>query len=144
MFGDDREGPELHVPAEALRKPKGAAIAEDGTVACVACGNRIPLAKADVVGQGYRCAPCSHQAEIANLERGITVDAGAHLSKGLREELILTGTMMQLGGVALLVVGIALIVALFDTDGMKLGGFVAAAGAGLMITGSMKKSAAGH
>jgi|MudIll2142460700_1097286.scaffolds.fasta_scaffold149666_2 hypothetical protein len=145
MFGDDHDGPPLHVPPEALRKPKGAEIGDDGKVTCISCGQRFPLAAVDIVGQGYRCAPCTHQAHVASLDRGgANVDAGAHLSRGAREELRKQGTTMQLGGVALIVVGIAIFIAGISSDaGTKLGGIVAAGGAGLMITGSMKKSAAG-
>lgn len=144
MFDDDHEGPELHVPEEALRKPKGAAVADDGTVKCISCGERFPVSAVDIVGQGYRCAPCGHQAHVASLERGVNVDAGAHLSKGTRQELMKTGKTMVLFGVVVMVLGAGLFVALLKEDiGQKLGGIIVAAGAGLAITGSMKKEAAG-
>ena len=144
MFDDDHDGPPLHVPAEALLKPKGAAVATDGTVACVSCGNRFPLSAVDVVGQGYRCAPCGHQAHVTALEKGNpNIDAGAHLSPHVRDELRRQGQLMLLGGVALLALGVLLIVLLFDTSGMKLGGIVTAGGVGLLVTGSMRKQAAG-
>src|SRR5436190_23906133 len=111
MFDDGHDGPPLHVPAEALRKPQGAAVAADGTVACVSCGNRFPLSAVDVVGQGYRCAPCGHQAHVTALEKGNpNIDAGAHLSPALRAELLHTGKLMLLGGGALLVLGVLLFI----------------------------------
>ena len=144
MFSDDHDGPELHIPPEALRKPKGAEVADDGTVECVACRHRVALANADIVGQGYRCAPCTHKATIDSLNRGESVDVGAHLSKGAREELRRTGTAMLMGGLALLAVGVVIFIAALSSDvGTKLGGLVGAGGFALAVTGSMKRSAAG-
>ena len=145
MFGDDHDGPELHVPAEALRKPRGAEVGEDGKVTCIACAGRITLANADIVGQGYRCAPCSHQAEVAALQSGReNVDASAHLSRGAREHLRKQGTMMIIGGVALIVAGVAVFIATMSAgSGTKLGVFIAAGGVALAGTGAVRKSAAG-
>lgn len=145
MFGDDHDGPPLHVPAEALRKPKGAEVGADGKVTCISCGQRLPLSAVDIVGQGYRCAPCTHQAEVTALEHGgANIDAGAHLSRGAREELRRQARALLVGGAALLAAGIVIFIATISSDaGTKLGGVIAAGGAGLMITGSMKKSAAG-
>ena len=144
MFGDEHEGPELHIPAEALRKPKGAAVADDGTVVCISCGQRFPMSAVDIVGQGYRCAPCGHQAHVASLERGANVDAGAHLSKGARADLKQQAKTLMAGGICLLALGVIILIALFDTSlGMKGGGLLIAAGVGMMITSTMKKQAAG-
>lgn len=145
MFGDEHDGPPLHIPAEALRRPRGAAIGDDGRVGCVACGERFPLSAVDIVGQGYRCAPCGHQAHVTSLERGgENVDANAHLSRGLREDLKRQARGLMLGGIALVLVGAALFIATLSSGiGTKLGGLIAASGAGLVITGSIKKSAAG-
>ena len=144
MFDDEHDGPELHVPPEALRKPKGAEVGDDGRVGCVSCGERFPLSAVDIVGQGYRCVPCGHQAQVASLERGgANVDANAHLSRGERDHLREQGKMMMLGGGVALVVGIALLVATFDTVGMKVAAFVIALGIGLVVTGSIRKQAAG-
>jgi hypothetical protein len=145
MFDDDHDGPPLHVPEEALRKPKGAAVGADGKVACVSCGGRFPLSAVDIVGQGYRCAPCTHQAHVVSLDRGgENVDASAHLSRDARDHLREQGTTMLLGGAALLAVGIVIFIATIANDiGPKLGAIVAAGGVALVVTGSMKKSAAG-
>jgi hypothetical protein len=144
MFDDEHDGPPLHVPPEALYKPKGAEVGDDGKVACVSCGQRFALSAVDIVGQGYRCAPCSHQAHVAGLELGReNVDAGAHLSRGERERLREQGVAMLWGGAGLVVIGAVLLIATFDTIGMKLGGFLIALGGGLAIMGSMKKTAGG-
>lgn len=147
MFDDDHhDGPPLHVPPEALRKPKGAEVGDDGKVGCVSCGERFPLSAVDIVGQGYRCAPCTQQAHVAALEHGnANIDANAHLSRGHREELRKQAAMLLLGGVGLLLLGIVIVVATIasDSGGAKLGGIVASGGVGLLIMGGMKKSAAG-
>lgn len=144
MFDDEHDGPELHVPPEALHKPKGAEVGDDGKVRCVSCGERFPPSAVDIVGQGYRCVPCGHQAQVASLERGgANVDAGAHLSRGERDRLREQGRAMVLGGLALAVIGAGLFIATFDSVGMKLSAAVAAIGIGLVVTGSMKKQAAG-
>lgn len=99
---DNGQPPPLYVPD--LTAPAGAAVAADGTVACVACGSRLPIARMDVVGQGYRCAPCSHRAEIAALSTG-AVDAGANLSDTDRDQLRTAGTQTLLGGVGIAILG---------------------------------------
>jgi hypothetical protein len=83
MFLDDPPQP-LHVPD--LTKPAGAAVAADGTVACVMCGTRIALAQADVVGLGYRCAPCTRRSELHQLQMGVA-DNSANLHEGDRSAL---------------------------------------------------------
>lgn len=146
MF-DDHDGPPLHVPPEALRKPKGAEIGDDGNVGCVSCGERFPLSAVDIVGQGYRCARCTQQAQLAALEHGnANIDANAHLSRGHREELRKQAGSMLVGGAGLVLLGIVIIVAAIASDvgvGGKLGAAVAAGGVGLLVIGGMKKSAAG-
>jgi hypothetical protein len=146
MFDDEYDGPPLHVPPEALHKPKGAAVGDDGKVGCVSCGERFPLSAVDIVGQGYRCAPCGHQAHVASLDRGgANVDAGAHLSRGAREELRTQAKNLQMGGGALLVVGLIVVLIGFASDGLglKIGIIVMSGGAGMLGMGSMKKHAAG-
>jgi hypothetical protein len=102
------------------------------------------MSAVDIVGQGYRCAPCGHQAHVASLERGANVDAGAHLSKGARDDLKQQAKTLMAGGICLLALGVIVMVALFNTSlGMKGGGLLIAAGVGMMITSTMKKQAAG-
>jgi hypothetical protein len=78
--------PELHVPESALQRPAGAAVDGDGTVACIACATRIALASADIVGQGYRCQPCSRAAQLAALQG--KRDVAAHLDGDERASLV--------------------------------------------------------
>ncbi len=117
MFDDRHDGPELYVPD--LSKPQGAAVAADGTAACVACGARKPVAQLDVVGQGYRCAPCSHKAEIAALAHGAS-DVGHNLSSHDRSSLRSSGIAMLFGGIGLAVLGGILLAA---GMGSSRGGF---------------------
>ena len=42
-----------------LSRPAGADVDAHGEVACVACGTRVSVMAADVVGLGYRCTRCS-------------------------------------------------------------------------------------
>ena len=101
IFQDDRP-PELFVPD--LTRPAGAAIDADGNVTCVTCGTKLPVAKADVVGQGYRCPPCSAKADLAKLTGGPS-DIAANLSDGDRAgmrafgaKFIGLGILMAVGG----------------------------------------------
>src|SRR5215212_9017638 len=137
LFSD--EPPPLHVPEGALQKPRAAELGADGLVACVICGNRLPPARMDIVGQGYRCAPCSHQAEIGRLQGG--GDAAAHLSKreraGLRES---AGQMIALG-LAMIVGGIVVLVAVGDLT--SLGTVLIGGGVASISVGGARRGAAG-
>ena len=146
MFDDEYDGPPLHVPAEALRKPKGAEVGDDGKVGCVSCGERFALSAVDIVGQGYRCVPCGHQAHVASLDRGgANVDASAHLSRGAREELRTQAKNLMMGGALLLVIGFIILMVGFASGGlgMKIGVVLMTGGAGMIGMGGMKKHAAG-
>jgi hypothetical protein len=68
------------------------------------CSGRFPVAKMDVVGQGYRCSSCSARVEIAGLVSG-RGDAAANLSAADRGRLRASGTNYLLGGIALAVLG---------------------------------------
>lgn len=103
MFDDRNDAPPLYVPD--LTKPAGAAVDAEGNVTCINCGAKLPLARADVVGQGYRCAPCTAKAELAALSGG-PADVAANLSlddrRGLRSAgaaMIIPGVLMIVGGV---------------------------------------------
>ena len=106
MFGDHKD-PAPYVPPEALYKPAGAAVDAEGQVACVTCQTRVPVATADVVGMGYRCAACSHKAEIARLTGG--GDAASHFSANERQHLASAGMVTAIGGGAVILLGVALI-----------------------------------
>jgi len=102
IFQDDQP-PELFVPD--LTRPAGATVDADGNVACVTCGTKLPVARADVVGQGYRCPPCSAKADLAKLTGGPS-DIDANLSAsdraGMRAfgaKFIGLGALMMVGGV---------------------------------------------
>lgn len=66
----------------------------------------MPAKSCDVVGMGYRCAPCSHKAEIARLTGG--GDAGSHFTAGEREHLANAGMLTVLGGSVVILAGIGL------------------------------------
>jgi hypothetical protein len=99
---DQGDPPPLYVPD--LTKPAGATVDADGKVTCIGCQTKLPLSRADVVGQGYRCAACSSKAELNALTGGPS-DVGANLSvedrRGLRRAgaaMIVPGILMILGG----------------------------------------------
>lgn len=100
MF-DNHDAPPLYVPD--LSKPAGATVDADGNVTCIQCHAKIPLSRADVVGQGYRCPPCSARAEISALSGGPS-DVGANLSLTDRRGLSSAGAAMMIPG-ALMIVG---------------------------------------
>jgi hypothetical protein len=99
---DQGDPPPLYVPD--LTKPAGATVDADGNVTCISCQTRLPLSRADVVGQGYRCPACTGKAELNALTGGPS-DVGANLSiedrRGLRgagAAMIVPGVLMILGG----------------------------------------------
>jgi len=95
--------PDPYVSSEALRKPAQAVVDAGGNVTCVVCRASVPLAKADVVGMGYRCVPCSHRAELAKLTGG--GDAASHFSASERAGLSSSGTQLMWLGIGVLVLG---------------------------------------
>lgn len=95
-----------YVPLEARTQPAGAKV-EAGQVSCVICQAKVPLADADVVGMGYRCSACSQRAELAKLTGG--GDAASHFSASERQHLAASGLWTIYGGVAVMILGIALL-----------------------------------
>src|SRR5687768_7857087 len=112
---DDDVRPPLHVPDMTL--PANARIGADGNVECVTCKKRLPMAQADVVGQGYRCPQCSAKAEVGKLARGQT-DVGDHLSTENRDELRKRGQLYLALGAVLVVLGLALFFSLSIEKGV--------------------------
>jgi hypothetical protein len=110
--------PPHHVPSD-LSKPAGAAVAADGPVRCVRCDQSIALACADIVGQGYRCAPCTQRAHVAALSSGAD-DVSADLSPSDRDELHRSGARLFGPGLALLVCGIVCVLAFFATSSTRV------------------------
>jgi hypothetical protein len=106
VFRDDK-GLTPHVPPSALHKPAGATVDGQGHVRCVICQATVPLASADVVGQGYRCSACSHKAELALLTGG--GDAAAHFNAAERTELAHSGMLTMIGGATFMAVGLLLL-----------------------------------
>src|SRR5690349_13342178 len=99
IFDEDAR-PVLHIPD--MTPAETARVGSDGTVECVACKKRLPLAQADLVGQGYRCPQCSAKAEVNKLA-GRATDVADHLSVANREDLRKRGLLyLGLGGVVLL------------------------------------------
>jgi len=137
----DNPGPVLYVPD--MSQAPTARVAPDGTVECVACKTRLPVANADVVGQGYRCARCSAKAEVARLAGGKS-DVADHLSDANRADLRKLGTLyLALGGV-ITFLGIALFIVLgLDRGfGRQPGTYITTFGVGLLVVGSMRRGAA--
>lgn len=142
----DDDGPHLplHVPTEVHRRPRGAAVAADGTGACVSCGERFPLRVLDVVGTGYRCIRCTEQAEVAALEHGDNIDASAHLSPKHRADLRASGNRRLAIGLALLVLFVPAFLACLELGiGGHLPGLMLVGGIGFAITGWARRQAAG-
>jgi hypothetical protein len=117
VYEDDRGLP-VEIPEGFDRKPAGAAIGNDGTVACVTCGRRLPFAQADVVGQGYRCVRCSQHASVAALAGRSDVDA--HLDSAQRTALHDSGVRFLIEGIGIIVLGIVILV-LCATPSQALG-----------------------
>lgn len=140
MFRDDRPPP-LQVPPGAFTPPAGAAVDADGRVGCVGCGVRLPMAGADVVGQGYRCPPCSQRAQIAELHGHS--DAGAHFSPTDRTRLRAAGTRQILLGVLALMGALVAIAALSERSGANAAAALGVVGVGLLVTGFRQHHAAG-
>jgi hypothetical protein len=126
MFREDPGRP-IEIPEGFDQKPAGAAVSDDGMVACVTCRTRVPLAQADIVGQGYRCARCSQQASV-NALAGRS-DVGAHLDRAQREGLHRSGVQLLLGGLAMIAGGIIIVViipAAIKAIGLSVGGLAVA------------------
>ncbi len=109
---DERIAP--YVPAEALHRPAGAAI-NDGMVTCVSCQKILPVAKADIVGMGYRCVPCSQKASIAKLTGG--GDAASHFSVNERDGLKESGSHVIWAGVGITFLGVLMLFGMFLRTG---------------------------
>jgi hypothetical protein len=133
IFRDD-EAPPLHVPD--LSPSAGSVVAVDGTVACVMCGTRLPLAQADVVGLGYRCAPCTRRSEIQSLQMG-TADNSANLDGRDRDGL--RAAAMRYASIGGLVLGAGVVVAMIVP---RLGMYVVIVGVGFLLLAAMRWGAA--
>jgi hypothetical protein len=120
--------PPLFVPD--LSKPAGASVDADGNVGCISCQTRLPASKMDIVGQGYRCAPCSHKAEVDRLVHGGN-DVSANLSSSDRSALASGGLLLVFSGIGLSALGVALVV--FTAGGF--GKYILAAGIGSLFVG---------
>ncbi len=89
-------------------------------VTCTTCGVALDESKADITGRGYRCASCSLKAGIdESLGKN---DVADHLDPEEREAGMRRANVEILGGVALAVVCVPLIlVARFATAGVFMG-----------------------
>ena len=109
MFNSILKDPEplpLDVP-EHLEKPADAEVAADGTVACIGCRRRLPVAEADIAGMGYRCTRCSQQASIQVLSGGRS-DIRAHLDERDRQKMYRDGAVMLALGIVVMIGGTGL------------------------------------
>ena len=102
---DSVDHPDPYIPAETFRPPPAAN--HDNQVACVICRAMAPLAKADVVGMGYRCQACSHEAELAILTGG--GDAASHFSAAERKGLSRSGLTLVVMGALVMLLGVVLL-----------------------------------
>lgn len=130
MFEDPPQPP-LHLPE--IAPPPGARI-DHGQVACFVCARIIPLASADIVGQGYRCATCSQRAEFARLG-GSADDPSLHLDAGDAKRLAASGARASLVGLAMVVGGLGLAWWHPFDVGIGSGLALAATGVGAIING---------
>jgi hypothetical protein len=87
-------------------------------IQCVTCGETVAMAEADIVGQGYRCAPCGQKASIASLS-GRGSDIADHLTPEERERNMQKFRVLAIGGAGITIVAVAMIVA-----GLFKSGFV--------------------
>jgi len=128
LIPKDDPGRPIEVPEGFDQKPAGAAVGDDGTVACVGCRQRIPLDRADIVGQGYRCARCSHQASVNALVTGRS-DISAHLDGDQRRALHASGVKLVVSGLALIVLGVVVVAVIPEAIkalGVSIGGLALA------------------
>lgn len=130
-------GDRIPPPEQVLEAKKPAGLADDGTVACVACGRRIPLRTADIVGTGYRCGSCSQRADMAALGSG-AADNRTHLDAGDRAAIAKSGAAEIWIGLLLIVGGLA-VLGLLATVGFGVGLMVS--GIGCVIHGSARVNA---
>lgn len=130
----EREALEINVPTASAPVP-----ATD-VVTCVACGKRVPLARADVVGLGYRCNDCSLRAEVGELTG--SPDVAAHLQVEDRARFAAQGRalairadvmagVMTLGAVALVVVSRAFFMVAYKLVMAAIGVSLGVGGIGL-------------
>lgn len=135
----DAPPPPLYVPD--LAPPVGARV-DAGHVTCVVCGARVALAQADIVGQGYRCAPCGQRAELAALS-GAGDDPALHLGHSDVVGLAASGGRLALLGAALLALGIVAIAYLVHVGArVSPGVWLACLGGGLAATGLRRRGIA--
>lgn len=132
------DAPPLFVPD--LQPAAAAVVDADGQVACVVCGARVAVGTADVVGAGYRCAPCSARAEVTALAVGQD-DVSSHLGQADRVRMRRSGARMVVVGVLAIAVALPILV-------LIPGAFAAAAtpaslGMGMMAVGGARMRAAG-
>jgi hypothetical protein len=100
-------------------------------VMCMQCGNQVPLNQTDIVGQGYRCMPCSQRAEVSVLQ-GAT--DGAHMSSSSLRGARGNATASIVIGIGSICVGGWFLV---STDG-QVGKFLAIGGAISLVGGLIR------
>jgi hypothetical protein len=116
---DERIAP--YVPREALQRPTGAVV-NDGMVTCVSCQAILPVAKADIVGLGYRCVPCGHKAHLTRLTGG--GDAASHFTEDERDGLRASGDAVMWAGIGITIasaIAMAALMLKLGTAGLLIG-----------------------
>jgi hypothetical protein len=108
-------------------------------VGCVICHRAVPIEQTDIVGQGYRCTPCSQRA-VVDQHSGKQRNAD-HLSASERAYLHRSGTNMIVFGVLGLVVGAAIAIVALGVGAKIAGASIALTSAGGMSLGFARRKA---
>jgi hypothetical protein len=108
-------------------------------VACVRCGKALALGEADIVGNGYRCAPCTAHVQHVG---GEEADVADNVAPEVRERLAKKGKQNFIAslGAASVVVAVPAAVAFAVSGGIAA---LVAGGLGAYV-GSSWLSAAGE
>jgi hypothetical protein len=103
----------------------------------------LPMARADVVGQGFRCPQCTAKAEVAMLAGGKS-DVADHLSEKNRDVLRKQALFFLAIGGVVTALGVILFFAMpFEGFRRHPGTYITSFGATLLVLGSMRSGAAG-
>jgi hypothetical protein len=100
------------------------------TAACAFCGMMLPTAAMEMTGHGWRCATCQLKSQIAAAS-GNANPMTEHLTRNEIEDVARGGRREALGGVGLVIAGIAGTVATMAAGGAIVVVFTGAIAGGL-------------